>query len=169
MWLIVQPYYEPRQSSLIQIIVAKSLANNIEIENNLFPTSEVDFFPFSWHCNWLTGFVQWVVVPCVWSEIVSAVCWGWLLSAVCGMMATAGLCVFLRPGSPMLLLLRCQRIQQRFCGYGLLVLWALVLGSRDREQQELVGGRDVPSIVCPSYRQAYTLTRRGHDVTTMVQ
>lgn len=35
------------------------------------------------------------------------------------MIATAGLCVFLWPGSPVLLLL-----QQRFCGYGLLVLWA---------------------------------------------
>ena len=87
-----------------------------------------------------------------------------LLSAVCGMIATAALCVFLWPGSPVPLLL-----QQRFCGYGLLVLWALVLGSRDREQRELVGSRDVPRIVCPSYRQAYTLTRRGHDVTTMVQ
>lgn len=40
----MQPNYEPRQSSLIQIIVTKSLANNIEIENNLFPTSEVDHF-----------------------------------------------------------------------------------------------------------------------------
>lgn len=63
--------------------------------------------------------MQWVVFPCVQSEIVSAVYCGWLLSAVCGMIATAGLCVFLWPGSPVLLLL-----QQRFCGYGLLVLWA---------------------------------------------
>ncbi|CAB1339269.1 unnamed protein product, partial [Coregonus sp. 'balchen'] len=48
-----------------------------------------------------------------------------------------------RAGEPIAGLGGGVRIQQRFCGYGLLVPWALILGSRDREQQQLVGGPDV--------------------------